>query len=52
MKITIEAEPKELAALILELQKQLDITDVQNSWDTAMQNYLKSLKIKNPNLII
>jgi hypothetical protein len=56
MKITIEAEPKELAALALELQKQqgtetLNISIASDSWEKTMQSYVEKLNLRNPNLM-
>jgi len=50
MKITIEAEPKELAALVLNLQKQLDVEVIVETWNVAMEKFVKKLDIKNPEI--
>lgn len=53
MKITIEAEPKELAAFVLNLQKQLDAEAIAEAiaetWSLKMNEYENKLKIRNPN---
>lgn len=53
MKITIEAEPIELAALVLELQKQPEteqsyISIAGDVWQKTMQSYLEKLNLRNP----
>lgn len=53
MKITIEAEPMEMATLVAELQKQpeteqFDTSIANDAWEKTMQSYSEKLNLRNP----
>lgn len=57
MRITIEAEPKEMAAIVLELQKQpggnlLNMVLAEQAFDQFTQDYINKLNLRNPKIAV